>query len=84
MPYMRVYEQDAAWRQNKRVGLTFLAAEVEHDECLRVMAEAFESPRAVFMNHIYWGDLDLGSTEDSPGKKKSDRNVKGPAKCVVL
>jgi hypothetical protein len=30
----------------------------QDDECLRIMAKAFQEPRAGLTNHIYWDDLD--------------------------
>ena len=44
--------------REKRVSLTTLVLAEEDEECMEVMAEAFQSPRAGFMNHIYWKDLD--------------------------
>ncbi|CAJ2511501.1 Uu.00g071260.m01.CDS01 [Anthostomella pinea] len=57
--YVQVYEtDDPLVKEFPRVGLVGLALEVQDDECLRVMADEFQNPRAGFMNHIYWEDLE--------------------------
>ncbi|KAK7750708.1 hypothetical protein SLS62_007408 [Diatrype stigma] len=55
--YVRAYETDREWFQEKRLGLTVLALFEQDEECLKIMAREFESPRAGFMNHVYWEDL---------------------------
>ena len=56
--WVRSYEAGGRPSRDKRVGLTYSALHEQDDECLRTMAKAFQSPRAGFMNHIYWEDLD--------------------------
>ncbi|KAJ2996581.1 hypothetical protein NUW58_g928 [Xylaria curta] len=56
--YVKAYETDPLWKKHKRVGLAYLALHVQDEECLRVMAREFQNPRAGFMNHIYWEDLE--------------------------
>lgn len=34
--------------------LVYLLIQTEDDECLRIMAEVFEGPRAEFWDHTYW------------------------------
>ncbi|TKW55997.1 hypothetical protein CTA1_11360 [Colletotrichum tanaceti] len=54
--YVRAYETDQ-WARAKRMALVTLAMKDQEEECLRVMAEQFQRPRAGFMNFIYWDDL---------------------------
>ncbi|KAK3943350.1 hypothetical protein QBC46DRAFT_377618 [Diplogelasinospora grovesii] len=66
--WLRAYKMDKKWAKQKRVGLTYMAllgadgaGEFDPDdveECLEIMAEQFQNPRAGFMNHIYWKDLE--------------------------
>ncbi|KAK5633104.1 hypothetical protein RRF57_008818 [Xylaria bambusicola] len=56
--YVQAYETDRQWQKHKRVGLAYLALHLQDEECLRVMAHEFQNPRAGFMNHIYWEDLE--------------------------
>ncbi|KAI1112357.1 hypothetical protein F5Y14DRAFT_442694 [Nemania sp. NC0429] len=77
--YVRAYETDPLWRNHKRVGLAYLALQMQNDECLKVMAREFENPRAGFMNHIYWEDL-----EDSESTRSSRVDDKMPDQCSVM
>ncbi|KAG7291176.1 hypothetical protein NEMBOFW57_001188 [Staphylotrichum longicolle] len=56
--YVRAYETDREWSRAKRVGLGFLAMVEEDEECLTVMAEAFEKGRVGFLAHVYWRGLE--------------------------
>jgi len=56
--WVRAYEEDPFLTREKRASLTMLALAMEDDECLRVMAEMFQNPRAGWMQHIYWEELD--------------------------
>jgi hypothetical protein len=56
--WVRAYEEDPLLTREKRASLTMLALAMEDDECLRVMAEMFQNPRAGWMQHIYWEELD--------------------------
>lgn len=78
--YMRAFETDRAWERAKRSGLVFLAMETQDDECLRIMAHEFQNPRAGFMNHIFWKDLD---PELNLPKSKVSRSDAESA-CVVM
>ncbi|KAI0396786.1 hypothetical protein F5Y17DRAFT_59142 [Xylariaceae sp. FL0594] len=80
--YVRAYETDPRWRNNKQVGLTYLALHEQDDECLRVMAREFENPRSGFMNFIYWDDLD---TSPLFGDEDTGRSM-GPSsdQCTVM
>ncbi|KAI1769818.1 hypothetical protein F4818DRAFT_314205 [Hypoxylon cercidicola] len=82
--YVRAYETDSMWRQQKRVGLAYLALHLQDDECLRVMAREFQSPRAGFMNHIYWDDLEDMRSAAERGMKKRSNNEPGPEQCTVM
>ncbi|KAI0863800.1 hypothetical protein F4860DRAFT_50384 [Xylaria cubensis] len=81
--YVRAYETDRTMQKHKRVSLTYLALHLQDDECLRVMAREFQNPRAGFMNHIYWEDLQ--STRLSEEKAKSnERDDEFGNQCVIL
>lgn len=51
--YISIYEESTGAR-DKRLMLVTAALDGEDEECLQAMAEIFESPRAGFMNFIYW------------------------------
>ena len=55
--WVRAYEKEAVMMREKRASLTALALTGEDEECMKVIAEAFQSPRTGFMEHIYWEDL---------------------------
>ncbi|KAL1985317.1 hypothetical protein VTN96DRAFT_7995 [Rasamsonia emersonii] len=55
--WVQAYEGNSVMTREKRVSLTALVLAQEDEECMEVMAEAFQSPRAGFMNHVYWDDL---------------------------
>lgn len=55
--WIQAYEGNSLMTREKRVSLTMLALAGEDEECLEVMAKAFQSPRAGFMDHIYWDEL---------------------------
>lgn len=78
--WVRAYETELEWKRDKRVGLTFLALAEQDDECLRIMAKEFQNPRAGFMNHIYWEDL------DETGKTMRGQDADAPSEpdCVVM
>ncbi len=52
--YIRAYEDNSTMLRDKRVALTIEALAGEDKECMEVIAEEFQNPRAGFMNHIYW------------------------------
>ncbi|GJD02531.1 hypothetical protein ColKHC_11356 [Colletotrichum higginsianum] len=54
--YVRAYKTDQ-WKRAKRIALVTLAMKDQDEECLRVMAEQFQRPRAGFMNFVCWDDL---------------------------
>ncbi|KAK7417730.1 hypothetical protein QQX98_004386 [Neonectria punicea] len=56
--------------QKSRITLTDMALQLEDEECLRAMAEVFQNPRAGFMHHIYWEDLD----DLSPKRPKQSKS----------
>lgn len=58
--WVRAYEQDPFMSREKRASLTGLVLAEQDDECMKVMAREFQNPRAGFMQHIYWDDLDDG------------------------
>lgn len=55
--WVRAYEEDSKMMREKRLSLTTLALEGDDEECLRVMAEVFESPGMGFINYVYWEGL---------------------------
>jgi len=62
--------------------MTTAALQGEDNECLRIMAEEFQKPRAGLMDHIYWKDLDQ---EMKPHAKESP-DMGGPPdpECMVM
>jgi hypothetical protein len=55
--YVRAYETDPRWRQQKRAGLTYLALAEQDEECLEVMAGVLEYVPSGFESHVYWEGL---------------------------
>ena len=43
---------------HQRIHLTTLAHNGEDEECLEMMVRESRNPRAGFLNHIYWDDVD--------------------------
>ncbi|KAI0436552.1 hypothetical protein F4803DRAFT_541846 [Xylaria telfairii] len=81
--YVQAYETDPTMQKHKRVGLAYLALHVQDDECLRVMAREFQNPRAGFMNHIYWEDLQsTGVSKERASSNGSDDEFGN--QCVIL
>ncbi|KAI0100618.1 hypothetical protein GGR51DRAFT_531879 [Nemania sp. FL0031] len=78
--YVQAYETDPLWQKQKRVGLAYLALHLQDEECLHVMAREFQNPRAGFMNHIYWDDLE--STGEEPRSNRGDDEL--PEQCTVM
>ncbi|KAK3303668.1 uncharacterized protein B0T15DRAFT_560841 [Chaetomium strumarium] len=59
--YIRAYETEFEWRLLKPAGLTLMALAGQDEECLLVMADIFQKPRAGFRKHIYWKDLETSA-----------------------
>jgi hypothetical protein len=55
--WVQAYEGNSLMTREKRASLTSLVLAEEDEECMEIIAEAFQSPRAGFMHHIYWDDL---------------------------
>ena len=66
--------------REKRVSLTALALTKEDEECMNVIAEVFQSPRAGFMEHIYWEDLK--DTMETASKDAVDDDISDS--CTVM
>jgi len=58
------------------------ALQGEDDECLRIMAEEFQNPRAGLMNHIFWKDLD----DKMPSHHRKSETTNNPPvpECLVM
>ncbi|KAL3469957.1 hypothetical protein BJX99DRAFT_264666 [Aspergillus californicus] len=54
--WVQAYEGTGPSTQNKQALLTILAIQSEDEECLRVMAEVFESTRIGYIPLAYWDD----------------------------
>ncbi|KAI1434363.1 hypothetical protein GGR50DRAFT_687666 [Xylaria sp. CBS 124048] len=81
--YVMAYETEPLWQKQKRVGLAFYALHLQDEQCLRIMAREFQNPRAGFMNHIYWDDLE--STQIYGEKLRAHRENDGsPDQCSVM
>ncbi|OBT60983.1 hypothetical protein VE03_09640 [Pseudogymnoascus sp. 23342-1-I1] len=86
--WVRAYEQDPLMAKEKRASLTALVLAGEDDESMEIIAQEFQKPRAGFMDHIYWEDLDgLPDSKMSNRKPRSsnpmDDNAPAPA-CVMM
>lgn len=84
--WVRAYEQDASMMRQKRASLTGLILSQQDDECMRVLAEIFESGREGIINFIYWNDLD---SMEKVIEKTSSVSVDplggaGPSGCTVM
>ena len=80
--WVEVYEGRSSTTREKRVSLTTMALGGKDEECLQVMADAFQNPRAGFMNHIYWNDLEDYNTDNRVGIQ--DSYPLGPSEsCTV-
>ncbi|KAJ4316572.1 hypothetical protein N0V84_007769 [Fusarium piperis] len=74
--YIDAYEKPGP--ADKRITLTLLALTEQDQECLRIMAEVFESRRSGFMDYIYWEDL---VTKPEMMERSRDSS---PEACVVM
>ncbi|KAJ5613704.1 hypothetical protein N7528_007358 [Penicillium herquei] len=61
--WIQAYEQE---HNDKHIALTRLALMGRDNECLRIMASAFENQRRNFIDHVYWDDLTDTSTMMEP------------------
>ncbi|KAI1193100.1 hypothetical protein F5X97DRAFT_315343 [Nemania serpens] len=80
--YVQAYETDPTWRHSKRAGLVYLALQVQDKQCLEVMAREFQNPRAAFMDHIYWEDLE--SVQLHGKRPKTSRVDDSSDQCSVM
>lgn len=69
--YMRVYKTDRTFRNEKRTGLVAAIMIEEDEECLGVIAQLLQDPRAGLVDNIYWGDVEdalerMGRTKSKP------------------
>jgi len=65
--WVRAYEKDETMRKETRLSLTMLILGEKDDECLEVVAEAFEKMRAGFGDFVYWDELDIQGWEGTMG-----------------
>lgn len=77
--YVKAFETESAWKRLPRVGLVYMAMSDEDEECLRVMAREFQSPRSGFMNHVYW-DV----TTELPQRSNTEPRDVPVAGCTVM
>jgi hypothetical protein len=83
--YEYVYKKAWEWARFKRVGLAFVAMRDEDEECLRVMADAFEKLRVGFMGFIYWEDLMSTSDVGEKSREKHFEQEEVPEdQCCVM
>ncbi|KZF19909.1 hypothetical protein L228DRAFT_256894 [Xylona heveae TC161] len=82
--WIEAYDRNPTMTREKRASFTSLVLAQQDDECMRVLAEAFQSPRTGFMNHIYWLDLDDPDqlAKSSTGNHDDDSPM-GPS-CTVM
>ncbi|KNG89764.1 hypothetical protein ANOM_002006 [Aspergillus nomiae NRRL 13137] len=55
--WVQAYEGNTAITREKRLSLTALVLAQEDEECMQVMADAFQNLRLGFKGYIYWDDL---------------------------
>lgn len=78
--YVRAYQQHE-FGPRRRTALTYLMLESMDEECMRIVAREFESPRAGFLQHIYWNELEL----DDPAVHHARRGGNDPFDlCTVM
>ncbi|KAI2470526.1 hypothetical protein F4781DRAFT_175854 [Annulohypoxylon bovei var. microspora] len=83
--YVQAYEEARGeLRREKRLGLVMLALSEQDDECLKIMAEVFQNPRAGFMNHIYWEDLEQTSVRMKRTHQSREKEQIEPDQCAVM
>ncbi|KAF1815110.1 hypothetical protein P152DRAFT_412254 [Eremomyces bilateralis CBS 781.70] len=80
--WIQAYEADPKMRKERRASLTGLMLATEDEECLKVMAELFQTPRSGFMQHIYWEDLCTSPTLVSKDPLDDDEGT--GAVCTVM
>ncbi|KAF7552044.1 hypothetical protein G7Z17_g4596 [Cylindrodendrum hubeiense] len=81
--WVRAYETDQQWATMKRVGLTYMIMIEEDDECLRVLADAFEKTRSGLMDHTYW-ELDLTDSAWDRSSSKAHKDGIPDIECTVM
>jgi hypothetical protein len=79
--WIRAYEKEAVMTREKRLSLTVLALTQQDEECMEVIAEAFQNPRTGFMQHIYWEDLK--NSAETVSKDATDDDEIGGS-CTVM
>lgn len=55
--WVQAYEGHSAITREKRLSLTAIALTERDEECMQVMADAFQSPRDGFMDYLCWDGL---------------------------
>lgn len=79
--YIKAYETEGTWSTRKRIGLILLVLESMDEDCMRMMAHEFETPRAEFLQHIFWEELEL----DDPETHFNERGGKDPFDiCTIM
>jgi hypothetical protein len=73
--YVSVYERNPPVSGNTREALVFQALEGNDDECLRVMANAFESHDISMRQHFYFAKEELDFGDLSFGGKHTTKNM---------
>lgn len=77
--YVKAFEAGSTWNRLPRVGLVYMAMLDEDEDCLRVMAREFQSPRSGFMNHVYW-DV----TTELPQRSATEPRAAFDSGCTVM
>ncbi|KAK3950745.1 hypothetical protein QBC32DRAFT_345699 [Pseudoneurospora amorphoporcata] len=79
--------------KQKRMTVTLLAMVEQDRECLKVMADVFTSPRAGFLQFIYWDDIEFAAEklakDPRPNKSFRSGGTSGPVapdmdQCSVM
>ena len=80
--WVRAYETDLEWSRQKRVGLAYLALVEQDRECLTIMANEFQNPRAGLLQHTYWECM--GEDECEMNGMKMNHDSEDVPDCVVM
>jgi hypothetical protein len=81
--HVRAYEQDPWMAHQKRVSLVGLVLAEQDEECMEIMANAFQEEPANPEDHLYW-DLHLNEPELGTSDQNRKVNDENDATCMVM
>ena len=80
--WVEAYEKNKLFMKEKRASLTLLVLQSEDEECMEIIAKAFEDSRTGWMSHMYWDDLD--DTEKIGSRLDGSSNRDPEPSCSVM